>query len=78
MRKFVVLLLAVLAALVAVPPALAQVTHIRAALVPERTTVAPGETVTLAVTMRPEPRWHGYWENPGDAGQICFEHGNPS
>ena len=68
MRKFVVLLLAVLAALVAVPPALAQVTHIRAALVPERTTVAPGETVTLAVTMRPEPRWHGYWENPGDAG----------
>ncbi|OYW82535.1 MAG: hypothetical protein B7Z20_13865, partial [Sphingobium sp. 32-64-5] len=29
---------------------------------------APGETVTLALVMQPEPGWHGYWENPGDAG----------
>ena len=72
MRLIVALLLALIAALAAVSPALAQVlaapTNISAMLVPERTSVAPGETVTLAVVMRPEPRWHGYWENPGDAG----------
>ena len=72
MRRVVALLLALIAGLAAVSPALAQVltapTNIRASLVPERTSVAPGETVTLAVVMRPEPRWHGYWENPGDAG----------
>ena len=68
MRRFVAFLLALVVTLFAVPPALAQDTNIRATLVPERTTVAPGETVTLAVLMRPQPRWHGYWENPGDAG----------
>lgn len=31
--------------------------------------VAPGGTVTLAFRMRPETGWHGYWLNPGDAGQ---------
>lgn len=68
MRRIVALLLAVFATLLAVAPALAQATNIRASLVPERTSVAPGETVTLAVLMQPQPRWHGYWENPGDAG----------
>lgn len=43
--------------------------HIRAALRAEDMTPAPGETVTLALAMRPEPGWHGYWENPGDAGK---------
>jgi len=66
--RIVTLLLALLAVLGAASPALAQATNIRATLVPERTSVEPGETVTLAVLMRPEPRWHGYWENPGDAG----------
>lgn len=79
-RTCIAVLLAVVA-VIAGPPALAQTlaqtpasgsnsgaNHIRAQLVPERTSVAPGETVTLAVVMRPEPRWHGYWENPGDAG----------
>ncbi len=42
-------------------------THIHAALVAE-SAAAPGETVTLALTMRPDPGWHGYWSNPGDAG----------
>jgi DsbC/DsbD-like thiol-disulfide interchange protein/cytochrome c biogenesis protein CcdA len=33
------------------------------------TRAAPsGGTVTLAIVMRPRPGWHGYWENPGDAG----------
>lgn len=29
---------------------------------------APGSRTTLALTMRPEAGWHGYWQNPGDAG----------
>ena len=29
---------------------------------------APGGEVELAILMRPQPGWHGYWLNPGDAG----------
>jgi thiol:disulfide interchange protein len=28
-----------------------------------------GDRVELAFVMRPRPGWHGYWQNPGDAGQ---------
>ncbi len=37
-------------------------------LAAETTTVQPGTTLTLAFVMRPQPGWHGYWRNPGDAG----------
>jgi thiol:disulfide interchange protein len=49
---------------------------IAASLVPESTVVVPGETVTLALVMRPAKGWHGYWKNPGDSGietQIAWE-----
>jgi thiol:disulfide interchange protein len=42
--------------------------HMRVTLVPESRTVVPGASVTLAFEMRPDPGWHGYWKNPGDAG----------
>ncbi len=42
--------------------------HIRAELRAESATPAPGSTVALAIVMTPEPGWHGYWKNPGDAG----------
>ncbi len=42
-------------------------THIAAELVAE-SAGKPGETITLAIRMRPEAGWHGYWSNPGDAG----------
>jgi thiol:disulfide interchange protein len=45
----------------------AKPTHIAAELVAESAGM-PGETVMLAIHMRPEPGWHGYWLNPGDAG----------
>ncbi|MES2493133.1 MAG: thioredoxin family protein [Pseudomonadota bacterium] len=48
-------------------PARAAPTHIAASLLAEGPG-APGQTVTLAIIMRPEPGWHGYWSNPGDAG----------
>jgi DsbC/DsbD-like thiol-disulfide interchange protein/cytochrome c biogenesis protein CcdA len=31
--------------------------------------VVPGEPLELALLFRPKPGWHGYWKNPGDAGQ---------
>jgi DsbC/DsbD-like thiol-disulfide interchange protein len=48
-------------------PALAQSTHIAAELVAEGP-AAPGQAATLAFVFQPEPGWHGYWANPGDAG----------
>ena len=41
--------------------------HIASELAVERP-AAPGGTVMLAIHMTPEPGWHGYWQNPGDAG----------
>jgi thiol:disulfide interchange protein/DsbC/DsbD-like thiol-disulfide interchange protein len=42
--------------------------HIAARLVTETPAPAPGGAFTLAFDMRPASGWHGYWENPGDAG----------
>jgi DsbC/DsbD-like thiol-disulfide interchange protein/cytochrome c biogenesis protein CcdA len=56
-----------LAALLAAPLA-ARETNISATLLAEGSAM-PGGTVTLAIDMQPAPGWHGYWLNPGDAGQ---------
>ena len=42
--------------------------HIEAALVAESSAPAAGKATTIALRMRPEEKWHGYWVNPGDAG----------
>jgi DsbC/DsbD-like thiol-disulfide interchange protein/cytochrome c biogenesis protein CcdA len=42
--------------------------HIAARLVPESDAPAPGRTINIAFAMTPEAGWHGYWQNPGDAG----------
>jgi len=50
-------------------PTLAQAApHITPALIAESDTPAPGSRITLAIAMKPAPNWHGYWQNPGDAG----------
>lgn len=62
------LLCALLAALC--PPVAAaqeRTNHIAARLVAEGP-ARPGEPLTLAIAFDPEPGWHGYWSNPGDAG----------
>jgi thiol:disulfide interchange protein len=48
-------------------PAQAATNHIRASLLAEKP-ARPGETVMLALLMQPDKGWHGYWQNPGDAG----------
>jgi DsbC/DsbD-like thiol-disulfide interchange protein/cytochrome c biogenesis protein CcdA len=48
-------------------PALAHARGIDPELVAEGP-APPGGEVELAIDMRPAPGWHGYWQNPGDAG----------
>ena len=73
MRIFQVILMTLASMLVAFP-ALAQGAfgngppHIAARLVAESAAPAPGKGTTIAFAMVPEAGWHGYWENPGDAG----------
>ncbi|MCX8474902.1 MAG: protein-disulfide reductase DsbD family protein [Sphingomonas sp.] len=61
-----------LALLLAIAPASAQAPakgpHVRIELIAETERPAPGSQVTLAFASTPEPGWHAYWENPGDAG----------
>jgi DsbC/DsbD-like thiol-disulfide interchange protein/cytochrome c biogenesis protein CcdA len=48
-------------------PAFASARGIEPELVAEGSAPAGGE-VDLAIHMRTRPGWHGYWQNPGDAG----------
>src|SRR5206468_5147434 len=48
-------------------PAMASARGIEPELVAEGP-APPGGEVDLAIHMRPQPGWHGYWLNPGDAG----------
>lgn len=59
------LLLATTAVSAADPPG----GHVRVALIARDATVAPGATMTLAIVLDHDPRWHTYWLNPGDSGQ---------
>ena len=42
--------------------------HLAITLVAETEHPAAGSSVTLALATVPQPGWHGYWQNPGDAG----------
>ncbi len=42
--------------------------HLRIALVAESDTPRAGSEVAIALDTKPQPGWHGYWVNPGDAG----------
>jgi DsbC/DsbD-like thiol-disulfide interchange protein len=43
--------------------------HIAIELVAESLMPAAGSRTTLAIAMRPQDGWHGYWQSPGDAGR---------
>ncbi|MWV28573.1 protein-disulfide reductase DsbD family protein [Aurantiacibacter rhizosphaerae] len=57
-----------LAAMMAAPASAQRENYIAADLVAESAPV-PGETLTAALRFRPTEGWHGYWANPGDAGE---------
>ncbi|GGD65262.1 protein-disulfide reductase DsbD family protein [Croceicoccus mobilis] len=63
------LTLVIAALIVAITPAHAQdrANHISSELIAQRA-AQPGETIEIAIAMRPDAGWHGYWSNPGDAG----------
>ncbi len=42
--------------------------HSQVGLVAEVTSVAPGKSFDVALYLNPDPGWHIYWINPGDAG----------
>ncbi|EAP88722.1 thio:disulfide interchange protein, putative [Oceanicaulis alexandrii HTCC2633] len=66
-------LLALFLMLVVSAPAVAQFGStepmVDAALVSDRTSVAPGDTFHLALHQQITPGWHTYWRNPGDSGE---------
>ncbi len=43
---------------------------VRASLVADAQSVAPGGTFTLGVRLVMKPHWHTYWVNPGEAGDA--------
>ena len=75
MRALGYLIVTMLAALVAIPCASADTPgalgagpHLAMRLAAETPSPAAGQQVTLALDTKPQPGWHGYWQNPGDAG----------
>jgi len=41
---------------------------VHATLLAETSTVVPGTTVWLGLSLQHAPHWHTYWRNPGDSG----------
>lgn len=71
-RRMMAALMLMLCALVSVPTtAQSQIgpgPHIRASIIAETPAPRPGTTTDIAIHMVPDPTWHGYWKNGGDAG----------
>jgi thiol:disulfide interchange protein len=67
MRRFAFILMTILGLMLA-GAASAQTRHVAMRLVAEGGVPAAGGAVTLAIEATPEPGWHAYWKNPGDAG----------
>jgi thiol:disulfide interchange protein len=71
MTRLLLWLALMLGMLSAAPAALAQTPqqkHIATQLIAETDQPAAGSILSLAIQMKPEPGWHGYWKNPGDSG----------
>jgi DsbC/DsbD-like thiol-disulfide interchange protein len=67
---------AVLAVVTAVSVVAAEDGHVRARLVADADEIRPGESFHLGVVLEPEPGWHVYWRNPGEAGlatEIAYQ-----
>lgn len=41
---------------------------VKADLLSETASIAPGETLSVALHLAVKPGWHVYWQNPGDSG----------
>lgn len=62
--------------LAAAVPVSAEDAHVRASLVSDAGAIEPGTSFGLGVLFEPEPGWHIYWRNPGEAGlatEVVFD-----
>ena len=66
--RYLLGLCVLLGAFVSAPVLAQRENYISADLVAESAPV-PGKTLTVALRFRPNEGWHGYWANPGDAGE---------
>ena len=57
-----------LAAVLVAPISFAEESHVRARLVADAAELQGGESFLLGVLLEPDPGWHVYWRNPGEAG----------
>lgn len=44
--------------------------YVQTRIVPEFSSVRPGQTLTLAIDQEIAEHWHVYWKNPGDSGEA--------
>ena len=52
----------------AFPASSVSASHFTLSLSAESKTPAPGEPLTVALQLQPDPGWHTYWKNPGETG----------
>ncbi len=52
--------------------AAAEESHVRARLVADAAVIEPGQLFLLGVELEPDPGWHVYWRNPGEAGLVVW------
>jgi thiol:disulfide interchange protein DsbD len=48
----------------------AETKHVTARIIADARAVEPGGTITIGIHQRILPKWHTYWQNPGDAGMA--------
>ena len=63
LTQLIIVLFAVAPALLGAPPP-----QTSARLLLSHQAARPGETITAALEISSNPKWHTYWRNPGDAG----------
>ncbi|WP_084583045.1 protein-disulfide reductase DsbD family protein [Sphingomonas azotifigens] len=68
------LLLLLVTGMPAIAQGFAKGPHVRSELVAETASPRAGSDVTLALVSTPDPKWHAYWQNPGDAGLPAEAH----
>jgi thiol:disulfide interchange protein DsbD len=67
-RILLIQLLLCLSTLAAGFKAMAEEIHVRAKLVAEKSHIAPGETINVALVLDHDEKWHTYYLNPGFVG----------
>jgi len=60
----------ILALLVLAPLTQAAPQNVQADLLADVSVIKPGQSFTVGVLLKIQPKWHVYWKNPGDSGRA--------